>query len=565
MVCTLVLPCIVRLFLVKTEYGTYPWFPSLSEWGDLFLYGKRAVFFAVCILALLLLADAAIIRRKRFEISKSWLLLAGYGVFALFSAVFSRYRQISFGGGIEQFESVYVLLGYGILCFYSFYLVRTGQKYQVLLTTAAAGALLPGMIGVLQFAGFDLLGTELMKSLIVPGALSAYKESLSFLSSSENRVYMTLYNSNYVGTYVCLLFPICIGVAHNAGQKWVRAMSTVAAAFLAICLIGSRSRAGMVSLAAAFLIILPYVKIQKGRHRAWFLMAATAGMALAACILGFATKKEINPRLTEMSVAKDGVHMVYEDYELYIGYSQAEEGIVPVFRDKTGAQPMCEFDVDNEVYVIIDERLENIQIGAYLEEDIPYIVVYDGDYQWVFADMDGDGTLCYMTAYGKEDEIVKAETALPEAFDGLFTYRGYIWSRTLPLLKKHLLLGSGPDTFAVVFPQNDYVRRSAAERGFFTEILTKPHSMYLQWALQTGVLSFVCVMLFLCGVLRIGFRALSETGGLDKQPAQIDEAAYIKYLLISVLAYLFVGICNDSCIATAPVFWMAVGMLAGRG
>lgn len=37
--------------------------------------------------------------------------------------------------------------------------------------------------------------------------------------------------------------------------------------------------------------------------------------------------------------------------------------------------------------------------------------------------------------------------------------RGYIWGRTIPLLKKFLLWGSGPDTFTVKFPQTDYVMK----------------------------------------------------------------------------------------------------------
>jgi len=33
--------------------------------------------------------------------------------------------------------------------------------------------------------------------------------------------------------------------------------------------------------------------------------------------------------------------------------------------------------------------------------------------------------------------------------------RGYIWSRSLPLLRNTILVGYGPDTFAMNFPQHD--------------------------------------------------------------------------------------------------------------
>ena len=72
--------------------------------------------------------------------------------------------------------------------------------------------------------------------------------------------------------------------------------------------------------------------------------------------------------------------------------------------------------------------------------------------------------------------------------------RGYIWGRTIPLILKHLIWGSGPDTFAAEFPQTDYVMKANTGAGMYQQLPTKAHSLYLQTALQTGVLSLLCLI-----------------------------------------------------------------------
>ena len=52
-----------------------------------------------------------------------------------------------------------------------------------------------------------------------------------------------------------------------------------------------------------------------------------------------------------------------------------------------------------------------------------------------------DGTY-YMNVFGKP-KIVPAETAIFTDYEWLASGRGYIWSRTIPLLKDNIILGSG--------------------------------------------------------------------------------------------------------------------------
>ena len=72
--------------------------------------------------------------------------------------------------------------------------------------------------------------------------------------------------------------------------------------------------------------------------------------------------------------------------------------------------------------------------------------------------------------------------------------RGYIWDCTIPIIKNHWLLGTGPDTYALYFPNTEYL--NLYQNGFHGQIITKPHSMYLQIAAQTGIPSLISVLIF---------------------------------------------------------------------
>jgi O-antigen ligase len=133
----------------------------------------------------------------------------------------------------------------------------------------------------------------------------------------------------------------------------------------------------------------------------------------------------------------------------------------------------------------------------------------------------------------------------------LANMRGYIWDRTIPLLKKYFFLGSGPDTFIIAFPNSDLV--GLYNSGHNNEIITKPHCMYLQVGVQTGVISLIALLIFfgwyLIDSLRLYWRC-----------------QYNQYLPLigvgifcAVIGYLILGLTNDSCIAISPIFYTLLG------
>ncbi|MBQ7065540.1 MAG: O-antigen ligase family protein [Lachnospiraceae bacterium] len=568
-----ILPFIVRLNILKIDLWQYPWFPNQKEWGDFFLYGKMQLFLVIAVVALLVLIDAWLIKGEKLKFTKEWFWLLAYEAFCVLSAVFSANKEISFQGSIEQFEGLWVLLGYGFICVYGFYLAKNKNNIRALFGVVVIAGVFFGILGLSQLMQKDLLNSQWILSLIIPEKLAEYREHVLFNFSNEevNRVYLTLYNPNYVGVYMALWCPVLLAFALSAKKKWVKIISGIVFCFQIVCLLGSGSKSGM----AALLVVgamTAIVLCVKNRNMLKIILPCIVAFVIVWTGYDFLlgnhtisrfftafTTSEMDYKLQDIQALEDKIQVQFDGEIFYTGYERTENGIVIFFQDATGNKLDCEYDVERELYQINSPVLKELLLGCYEKDQVPYVFLQYRDLKWLFSDKTEDGTYTYITVYGKSDEIKKAETTFSGKLDGLFTYRGYIWNRTLPLLKKYIFIGSGPDTFLVTFPQNDYLARAAAKKGFFTEILTRPHNFYLQIALQTGVLSLICLLVFIGWIL---YKAIKYISCKSKEEDK-EERIWTIGLLCGITAYLITGIANDSSLVTAPGFWMLLGILAG--
>lgn len=198
-----------------------------------------------------------------------------------------------------------------------------------------------------------------------------------------------------------------------------------------------------------------------------------------------------------------------------------------------------------------DEKLSKLTVALVRYGDYIAAEIYDGSFYWYFTDLTEDHTWYYLTSYGKPDKLVSSEIAVYKGLENrerLMNGRGYIWSRTIPLLKETIILGSGQDSFAVVFPNDDYL--GLAKWGYKNMIVTKPHCMYLQIAVQSGLLSFLMLFLFWTGYFKktIQYRNHNIQSTLSMAIA------------VGVFGYLLTGLTNDSNVGVAPLFWVFIGM-----
>ena len=170
---------------------------------------------------------------------------------------------------------------------------------------------------------------------------------------------------------------------------------------------------------------------------------------------------------------------------------------------------------------------------------------------WNFYKRPDSDRYVYINQYSKEDTIQNA-AAVWKGHEKALSGRGYIWGRTIPLILKHLIWGSGPDTFAAEFPQTDYVMKANTGAGMYQQLPTKAHSLYLQTALQTGVLSLLCLMFFWGRYLFCFIKTFF--GNENKAAGRIKLAVFL-----CIAGFLFMGFLNDSNLAVSPVFWCLLG------
>jgi hypothetical protein len=162
---------------------------------------------------------------------------------------------------------------------------------------------------------------------------------------------------------------------------------------------------------------------------------------------------------------------------------------------------------------------------------------------------EGIKALNYM---GTPIDIKKVEAWGFEGKETLGSARGYIWSRALPLLKKTLILGTGADTFAIYFPQNDFVGKLKAY-GTTSIFVDKPHNLYLQVGINTGIISLLAMIsIFL--IYMLSSIKLYINSNFDNTYKVAGGAIFA-----AVCGYLGAAFFNDSVVSVAPVFWILIG------
>jgi hypothetical protein len=216
-------------------------------------------------------------------------------------------------------------------------------------------------------------------------------------------------------------------------------------------------------------------------------------------------------------------------------------------------------------------------------------------YQYKFLFSNNNGVMTYSP---KPNTFwTEMEPAPHIGFEGherFATNRGWIWSRTFPMLGNAIFTGYGPDTFAVFFPQKDVAWKMNLY-GATNIVVDKPHNWYLQTAVNTGIVSLLLLLWFLAGMLMDGLRlryakpvkgmealfggpvagsisetvsiagvgSIAGTGRMSEDRETNARNVLLTGIFCGVVGYALAGIFNDSVVSVAPVFWTVAGLGIG--
>ena len=596
----LLVPIAVHAIKVETYLADYIWYSEATTTMDIFLRIKSILFLVFCSLMILYMGYSLFITYQKDRIIKSktsnqlktsnqsklssqsktsnqpkytlanklfldekcFIPLGLYMILIVVSTLALKHSQIALRGMVEQFEPMWILLGYGLVVFYTYLFLSTTKQLQIIVNTFIIMTTIVVSIGFSQLIGHDFFQTSFGKSLIS-------KNELSF-RFEKGHVYTTLYNPNYVGLFVALLVPLLLMVIYSVKGYTKRILCGLLVIGMICCAFGSKSSSGIIGIIAGLLALILLLVIMNRSYIGKHTKKILSGIAI--CILVFivinisldnpvgnyiadtyktitnsSAKPESN--LSSIITRDEEVELVYKDEPLKIQFSEENEQFSFIFRDSTGNELEQQLSTDSSIITLTDVRFQDFQFSIIQYDSIICFAVNIEGSVWYFTNQT-DGTYYYCNNYGKLLKI--DQTQEYKAFWDIGSGRGYIWDKTIPIIKSHPILGTGPDTFALYFPNTDYL--NLYHTGFSNEVITKPHNLYLQIASQTGIPSLITFIVFYV------MYAISSIRLYTRYTFKRYEIRIGIAILAGTFGYLVTSFANDSTITVAPLFWTLIGV-----
>lgn len=572
-----IVPLIVRIKETHCGQETLDVFGPKAE-TEMFSQNKAIclMFFSI-ILLIIAIAFCKQIFEKKDKIINSILILSFvFLVLTLSSALFSNYKQIALWGVYDRAEGFFTIACYILLFVYSIFTFKTTKDFKCVLIPIIIVVVINAFIGVFQFAGQDLLKTSLGKIFA-----NVDPDSVSTLFDSGN-LYGTLYHYNYVGSFAAIVIPILIGSLFFEDDVFLKIVILITIACAFWLLFGSTSRAGIVGV--LFTILFSIIVFGKVLFKHWKPVVIAVSCLLALSIgLNFAMGGKLFRRIPSLvsdavSIFKTSDKSDFKNSLPIQDIQNKEDGSIEitlpndvlkishtadgyVFKNSKDEIVNYEKKIDTKaktkIYSTTDETFKNIsfRFGPYLTKtkDDGLLLYLNGAPQFMFGLRD-DTTIHLINGNSKKDiELEDPESIGFAGKEKLASSRGYIWSRSLPMLRNTLLLGNGPDTFVFEFPQNDLLGKLYAYDSA-TTIVDKPHNLYLQIALSEGVIALLAFL----GIILIYIVDSIKLYALKSKFTETEIMGISVFL--AVIGYLFAGIFNDSVISVAPIFWVVLGV-----
>lgn len=528
---------------IYPNFGPESAFHMWRESLDLFAWWKSMAI--ICCGLLALIGTAVILRTEGSNIPNSLLLASSAHVACIWlSTAFSKDVSTSIWGFLNQWEGALVLSSYLALALVSSVIfkdstVRRNATIAGIFSLAAITA-----IGIPEFFGWHPFYRQPLHTFIFGN--SAPGSKFVMRSVREGSISATLLNPNFVGSYAAMVFASSLAFLVISRKR----LPIAAASFCIICswilVLGSHSRAGLLAIACAFIAVCLAMWRRKLAINFKNLVLPAIVMTAISLGLHYFVVNENKPLLERTS---DDI-------------STSQPAASKKIRSFNLVGDSAVFEIDGHTYImtvtesaitVVDSSGKPAQIA-----DLKLTTTKFGNFETVIQFQHGQYLLrlvptssgLKILAWNWLHDIEHPRRSKFPRDDFLFSRRGYIWARTLPLLDNKWLIGAGPGVYAHEFPQRDFHGKAQFLTVNDMLIIDRPHSMYLQIAHASGIISLGCFLFIaIGGIVRL----------------QREKSAFKIALSASIIAYLVAGFFNDSSVVVAPLFWIMVGAAWSSG
>lgn len=513
-----------------------------------------------------------------------------YIIMIILSTYLSPYKEVAIKGVADRYENIFVLIAYLVTSLVIMNIVNMEKDVKILMNFLIVSAIIAATIGIFQYFGYDFFQSNIGQSLMLPAEKEELVGRLAFRFGIYN-IYATMYNTNYVGSYMVMILMIVFSMYINSGKEiekrefnskltveyikyfYDNYSARIFYGLLTLLIfsnwVGSRSRAGIIGGIAA-LIVMAVIMRKKVLKNIWYILIIVLscygifkGMNAASKGTLFSKVSTITKEAKDIS-GKERIDIKLKDIyaegnSVIIEKLRKEDSIKIIYGTESRLFSLTSLTGD-EITVIPKDDYYGIEKAGYEKYKLK---IYENGIFDIITDVGGirlivtDEGIKY---YGKRESVEPLlgikdidRAKIADGKEKVGSGRVFIWSRTLPLLKSRMIYGSGPDTFSLAFPQYDHIGKLKTFHN--PEIIVdKPHNMYLQMAVNTGVMSLVAFLLLMGAYFITGVKAYFNSN-YETYMEKIGVG-----ILLAMAGYCTAGMFNDSLVSVAPVFWGLLGI-----
>ena len=494
-------------------------------------------------------------------------LTAVFALFALLSTLCSNYKSIAIWGGPERSEGIFMILIYLLIMLYALWAYTQKPDFKYVILPLGALTLITGFLGAFQFFGHDIFMTSFGQKLIVPEVYLSQGE-LKMLFE-HGKIYGTMYHYNYMGSFGAMMVPLFLVLTLFLKDKNAKVFCGIATVVALFALLGSTSRAGIIGLTLAAVCFLIFFAKKLAEHSKITIACVavlivfvfgvniiTGGLALARIpslvndMKALVSSSDVDYHneipVRYINLQNDKVIFEFQNDTLTIEKNSNNQPVFISSNGQTITAPAedSSFTAGNykmELQYVTKDSQKIPFVGLYLDDSIEFIVgLYDEGF-------------CFVDSRMNRIDYIEAPSIGFDGKEKLGSARGYIWSRSLPLMLENPLVGHGADTFFAEFPQGDLLAKLYSY-GTTQMIVDKPHNLYLQIGINHGVIALLAFVAMMMAYLIDSFKLYALRRKYSVQ--QVIGVA----IALAVIGYLGAGFFNYSIVSVAPIFWALFGV-----
>jgi len=493
-----------------------------------------------------------------------------YILLAVLSGLFSDNKDVVLWGLHTEYEGIIAIIGYCILFLSGYNYINERKSLDFYKKAFFVLIAASSLLAVFEYIYSPLMELPFMKYLIAPSQYREMAGSINLANNFRESVLM-FYNSNYMGGFCTIIFPVSVYYVLSA-EGIVKRILPVLVTFASFAAgIMSNSTAAFYVMLAETVVLIVYFTVKK----LFSLKVVLSGMAVCAVaviVINFATGNDFIKNIIK-SISNQGAYeqenasfildeISISDYTVYFSSKESEYSItLPSAENEVltinGLNDTIfgKEQTDADTIKITDVKSGAV-IGTVLRQGVLYLDL--GYKSTIDFAVTTDGVKAIVQNAELLNEIPSAQfngTPLSRFYSAA-TGRGYIWLNTMPILKDCILIGKGAGNFPFVFVQND-IAGLCNTHGTYRIITDKPHSWYLQIAVTSGIIALLAVLVLFCRFILSGLKKFIGTKG--NAILENKDDLFMMCLFTGLCGFMIIGLANDSIITVNPFFWFNFG------